>query len=129
MHSKKHLSFTAIRNMIADNFATIKDTRAPNSSNSIVDVMLSGLAISNMTYTQIVKNYCTSIIRIFYNYDLALLCNKFNQMLSEVKFSHTCVINISILGTKIIPNKNNYSCPKTNVFVHSSEQCPKIILT
>ena len=44
MHSKKHLSFTAIRNMIADNLATIKDTRAPNSSNSIVDVMLSGLA-------------------------------------------------------------------------------------
>ena len=44
MHSKKHLSFTAIRNMIADNLATIKDTRASNNSNSIVDVMLSGLA-------------------------------------------------------------------------------------
>jgi hypothetical protein len=44
MHSKKHLSFTAIRNMIVDNLATIKDTRASNNSNSIVDVMLSGLA-------------------------------------------------------------------------------------
>jgi hypothetical protein len=44
MHSKKHLSFTAIRNMIAENLATIKDARATNSSNTIVDVMLSGLA-------------------------------------------------------------------------------------
>jgi hypothetical protein len=44
MHSKKHLSFTAIRNIIAKNLATIKDTRAGNSSNSIIDVMLSGLA-------------------------------------------------------------------------------------
>lgn len=44
MHSKKHLSFSAIRNMIAENLATIKDTRAANSSNTIVDVMLSGLA-------------------------------------------------------------------------------------
>jgi hypothetical protein len=44
MHSKKHLSFTAIRNMIAENLVTIKDTRAANSSNTIVDVMLSGLA-------------------------------------------------------------------------------------
>ena len=44
MHSKKHLSFTAIRNMIAENLATIKDTRAANNSNTIVDVMLSGLA-------------------------------------------------------------------------------------
>ena len=44
MHSKKHLSFTAIRNMIANNFATIKDTRSANKSNSVVDVMLSGLA-------------------------------------------------------------------------------------
>ncbi|MDC0865161.1 HU family DNA-binding protein [Rickettsiaceae bacterium] len=32
MHSKKHLSFSAIRNMIADNLATIKDTRAANKS-------------------------------------------------------------------------------------------------
>ena len=44
MHSKKHLSFTAIRNMIAKNLATIKDARAANSSNTIVYVMLSGLA-------------------------------------------------------------------------------------
>ena len=44
MHSKKHLSFSAIRNMIAENLAMIKDTRAANSSNTIVDVMLSGLA-------------------------------------------------------------------------------------
>ena len=44
MHSKKHLSFNAIRNIIADNLVTIKDTRAANNSNTIVDVMLSGLA-------------------------------------------------------------------------------------
>ena len=30
MHSKKHLSFTVIRNMIAENLVTIKDTRAAN---------------------------------------------------------------------------------------------------
>lgn len=42
MHSKKH--FTAIRNMIAENFVQIKDTRAANNSNTIVDIMLSGLA-------------------------------------------------------------------------------------
>ncbi len=36
MHSKKHLSFTAIRNTVRDQFATIKDFRAVNSSNSIV---------------------------------------------------------------------------------------------
>ena len=44
MHSKKHLSFTAIRRTIADKFAAIEDSRAANRSNSIVDVMLSGLA-------------------------------------------------------------------------------------
>jgi hypothetical protein len=44
MHHKKHLSFSAIRNTIADKFAIIEDTRAANSSNNIVDVMLSGLA-------------------------------------------------------------------------------------
>ena len=44
MHFKKHLSFTAIRSMIAGNLAKIKDTRAANNINSLVDVMLSGLA-------------------------------------------------------------------------------------
>jgi len=44
MHAKKHLNFTAIRSMIAEKMALIKDYRAANSSNSIVDVMLSGLA-------------------------------------------------------------------------------------
>ena len=44
MHSKKHLSFSAIRSMIADKFAAVKDFRAANSSNTIVDTMLSGLA-------------------------------------------------------------------------------------
>jgi hypothetical protein len=44
MHSKKHLSFKALRTMISDKLSTIKDNRAANSSNSIVDVMLSGLA-------------------------------------------------------------------------------------
>jgi hypothetical protein len=44
MHSKKHLSFSAIRDMISENLSAIKDTRASNNSNSIVDVMLSGLA-------------------------------------------------------------------------------------
>jgi len=45
MHLKKHLSFTAIRQMIAENFTAIKDSRAANSSNTIADVMLSGLGV------------------------------------------------------------------------------------
>jgi hypothetical protein len=44
MHSKKHLSFSAIRDMITEKLSKIKDTRAANASNSIVEVMLSGLA-------------------------------------------------------------------------------------
>lgn len=44
MHLKKHLSFTALREIIANNFRAIKDSRAANSSNRIADVMLSGLA-------------------------------------------------------------------------------------
>ena len=44
MHLKKHLSFSSIKNMISNNFMTIKDRRAANVTNSIVDVMLSGLA-------------------------------------------------------------------------------------
>ena len=32
MHSKKHLSFRAIRSMIADKFAGIEDRRGVNSS-------------------------------------------------------------------------------------------------
>jgi len=44
MHLKKHLSFTAIRQMIAENFTAIRDSRGANSSNTIADVMLSGLA-------------------------------------------------------------------------------------
>ena len=44
MHSKKHLSFTALRTLISDNFANIQDNRAANATNSVVDVMLSGLA-------------------------------------------------------------------------------------
>jgi len=44
MHSKKHLSFTAIRTMISEKLSTIQDKRASNKSNSIADVLLSGLA-------------------------------------------------------------------------------------
>jgi hypothetical protein len=44
MHSKKHLSFTAIRSMITEKLSTIQDTRAANKSSSISDVMMSGLA-------------------------------------------------------------------------------------
>ena len=44
MHSKKHLSFKALRAMIADKFSAINDTRASNASKSISDTMLSGLA-------------------------------------------------------------------------------------
>ena len=44
MYSKKHLSFSSIQDMIADKFANVQDTRAPNVSNSIKDTMLSGLA-------------------------------------------------------------------------------------
>lgn len=44
MHSKKQLSFSDIKEMIADKFANVQDTRAPDASNSIKDTMLSGLA-------------------------------------------------------------------------------------
>ena len=44
MHSKKHLSFSAIRDMITEKLSIINDTRAANTSNSIVEVMLSGLS-------------------------------------------------------------------------------------
>ena len=44
MHLKKHLSFTALRETIVENFMAIKDSRAANSSYTIADVMLSGLA-------------------------------------------------------------------------------------
>lgn len=44
MNSKKHLSFSAIRESIAHKFGLIQDNRAANSSHQIKDVMLSGLA-------------------------------------------------------------------------------------
>lgn len=44
MHSKKHLNFKALREVAQEAFSSVKDTRAPNISNSIADVMLSGLA-------------------------------------------------------------------------------------
>ena len=54
MHSKKHLSFSAIQGMIADKFANAQDTRAPNASNSIKEV-LSHVLASNL------KNYNSQI--------------------------------------------------------------------
>ena len=68
MHSKKHLSFTAIRNMIAENLATIKDTRAANSSNTIVYNGLKNLdrkyaAIPNMSYAPVTKIFNATIIQ------------------------------------------------------------------
>ena len=65
MHSKKHLSFSAIKDMIADKFANVQDTRAPNASNSIKDTMLSGLACMyspanpNLTHALVVKFFNT----------------------------------------------------------------------
>jgi hypothetical protein len=55
MHSKKHLSFKAIRTMIVEKLSTIKDFRAVNSSNSIVDVMLSGLACMYFQSTSLLE--------------------------------------------------------------------------
>ena len=44
MHLKKHLKFSSMRDMISGIFDNIEDKRAANSSNSLTDVMLSGLA-------------------------------------------------------------------------------------
>jgi hypothetical protein len=55
MHSKKHLSFKAIITMIVEKLSTIKDFRAVNSSNSIVDVMLSGLACMYFQSTSLLE--------------------------------------------------------------------------
>jgi hypothetical protein len=44
MHYKKHVSCTAIITSIRERFETIHDPRAANSSHTIADVMLSGLA-------------------------------------------------------------------------------------
>lgn len=44
MHSKKHLSFKALREVAQGCFELIPDQRAANSSNKIRDVMSSGLA-------------------------------------------------------------------------------------
>ncbi len=44
MHSKKHLSVSALLELISNKFGLISDNRAPNSTHKIKDVMLSGLA-------------------------------------------------------------------------------------
>jgi len=44
MHIKKHLNFTALRELAQESFASVPDVRAANVSNSIRDVMSSGLA-------------------------------------------------------------------------------------
>jgi hypothetical protein len=44
MHSKKHLKFKALIESVKKEFNKIEDTRGKNKSNSISDVMLSGIA-------------------------------------------------------------------------------------
>ena len=44
MHSKKHLKFKALIESVKKEFNKIKDSRGKNKSNSISDVMLSGIA-------------------------------------------------------------------------------------
>ncbi len=55
MHSKKHLSFKAIRTTLAEKLLAIKDSRAVNSSNSMVDVMLSDLACMYFQSTSLLE--------------------------------------------------------------------------
>lgn len=45
MHAKRHLNFTALREVAQESFAAIPDNRAANVSNSIRDVMSAGLAV------------------------------------------------------------------------------------
>jgi hypothetical protein len=45
MHVKKHLTFTALRDVAQESFAAVPDNRAANVSNSIRDVMSAGLAV------------------------------------------------------------------------------------
>lgn len=44
MYLKKHLNFNSLREVVQESFALVPDKRAANSSNSLRDVMLSGLA-------------------------------------------------------------------------------------
>jgi hypothetical protein len=44
MHSKKHLKFRALIESVKKEFNKIEDNRGKNKSNSISDVMLSGIA-------------------------------------------------------------------------------------
>ena len=46
MHVKKHLNFTALREVAQASFAAVPDGRAANVSNSIRDVMSAGLAVT-----------------------------------------------------------------------------------
>jgi hypothetical protein len=46
MHVKKHLNFTALREVAQASFAAVPDSRAANVSNSIRDVMSAGLAVT-----------------------------------------------------------------------------------
>jgi len=39
MHVKKHLNFTALREVAQESFAEVPDNRATNVSNSVRDVM------------------------------------------------------------------------------------------
>ena len=45
MHVKKHLNFTALREVAQESFRAAPDNRAANASNSISDVMCAGLAV------------------------------------------------------------------------------------
>jgi hypothetical protein len=44
MHVKKHLNFTALREVAQQSFAAVTDNRAANASKSVRDVMSSGPA-------------------------------------------------------------------------------------
>jgi len=91
MHLKKHLSFTAIRQMIAENFTAIKDSRAANSSNTIADVMLSGLGVCRIIYGNLLHNfYNSAILKIQSN-----ICLFKEKLQSNIDNSQQFFLNIS----------------------------------
>ena len=56
MHLKKHLKFKSLIEVAKDRLAKVKDTRSPNSSNSISDVMGSSPVIV-VVESRVYKSY------------------------------------------------------------------------
>ena len=96
MHSKKHLKFKALIESVKKEFNKIEDTRGKNKSNSIPDVMLSGIACMYFqcpsllgVSSQKVRKFSVSI----YTSDIMGCCKVMNQV--AYKLSLFCKVLIT----------------------------------